>query len=272
MNARSDSSTQELTRLRLKMEDDLIFTPHRYGDTTYYHVELPSRSKFFRIGLAEYTFISLLDGNTTVAEALSLTARSLGRDALNEHDAAAICIWLVETGLAQPARSSQAARLCEADREPRGQGHGRRLNPFWMKFPLGRPDRLLRRLLPLVGWIYSKPAMAVGLLLIGMGAATVATRWDRFAGSAAAVFSPSNWLWLTAGLVAAEDAPRTVARPGLPAVRRRGPRIGDHAASCSARPLRGRDVVVAISFAVATDPHGGGGDVRRVAGGGRRGS
>ena len=37
MTGRSDASTQELTRLRLKIDDEVIFTPHRYGDTTYYH-------------------------------------------------------------------------------------------------------------------------------------------------------------------------------------------------------------------------------------------
>lgn len=196
MDGRCDASTQELTRLRLKLADDVVFTPHQYGHETYYHVELPSRSKFLRIGLAEYTFISLLDGNTSVAEALSLTARSLGPDALSEQDAAAICGWLVETGLAQPQHTSQAARLHATDDRQRRRALAGRLNPFWLKLPLARPDRLLLWLVPLVGWCHSKPAMLAGSVSFVIAAAAVASNPDRLAASAAAVFSPGNWIWL----------------------------------------------------------------------------
>jgi putative peptide zinc metalloprotease protein len=196
VDGQSDASTQELTRLRLKLEDDVIFTPHQYGEDTYYHVELPTRSKFFRIGLPEYTFISLLDGNTTVAEALSLTARALGPDAFSERDAAAICAWLVERGLAQPCHISQTARLYGAADRERKRSLAGRLNPFWLKFPIASPDRLLERLVPFVGWIYSRPAMLAGLALCGTAVATVATNWDELFASSVAVFSPANWIWL----------------------------------------------------------------------------
>jgi len=196
MSSHSDSSTQELARLRLKLADEVVFTPHRYGQDTYYHVELPSRSKFHRIGLPEYTFISLLDGNTTIAEALSLTARSLGSSAISEADAATICSWLVETGLAQPQQASQAARLREsASREHRRNLAGR-LNPFWLKLPVARPEPLLRRLAPLIGWWHSVPAMLVGLVLCGIAVAVLAADWERLVASSVAVFSPANWIWL----------------------------------------------------------------------------
>lgn len=196
MDGRCDASTQELTRLRLKLADDVVFTPHRYGHETYCHVELPSRSKFLRIGLAEYTFISLLDGNTSVAEALSLTARSLGPDALSERDAATICAWLVETGLAQPQHTSQAARLHATDDRQRRRALAGRFNPFWLKLPLARPDRLILRLVPVFGWCHSKPAMLAGLVLCAVAATTVAADWGRLVASSAAVFSPGNWIWL----------------------------------------------------------------------------
>jgi len=201
VDGRSDASTQELTRLRLKLEDDVIFTPHQYGEDTYYHVELPTRSKFFRIGLPEYTFISLLDGDTTVAEALSLTARSLGPDAFSERDAASICSWLIERGLAQPQHTSQTARLYGAASKERKRGLAGRLNPFWMKLPITSPDRLLERLMPFVGWTHSRTAMLTGLVLCVVALATVATTWDRLVTSSVAVFSPANWIWLFAAWI-----------------------------------------------------------------------
>ena len=94
MTATSDFSTRELTRATLKLHDDLVFTPQKYGDQTYYHVESPSRSKFYRIGLREYAFISLLDGQTSIAGALGITARALGDTALTEQEATSICTWL----------------------------------------------------------------------------------------------------------------------------------------------------------------------------------
>jgi len=191
----NDHSTQELTRVRLKLHDELVFTPRRYGSKTYYHVEAPSRAKFYRIGYAEYTFISLLDGDTTVAEALSLTAAALGPDAFREREATAICTWLMEAGLAQPQEAIQADRLFAAGRKAQSKKFFGSLNPFWLKVPLLNPDRLLDRLSWLFGWAFSRWMAVLWVVLCGVAGFTVVANWDRVLSSSLAVFSPVNWIW-----------------------------------------------------------------------------
>ncbi len=66
------NATLDLNRSRLKLRDDLVFVPQQSRGQTYYHIESTALSTFYRIGYAEYLFISLLYGLTKFTEALAL--------------------------------------------------------------------------------------------------------------------------------------------------------------------------------------------------------
>ncbi|MDA1018502.1 MAG: efflux RND transporter periplasmic adaptor subunit [Planctomycetota bacterium] len=184
-----DSSTQEFTRSKLKLRDDLIFTAQRNGGDALCHIEDPPRGKFFRIGFAEYTFLSLLDGKTSVAQALTLTARALGPNAFTERESTSICRWLLENKLVDSAAGPI--------HQPTAQSNlTQRLNPFWSKIPLCRPDRVLDWSKLFIGWTQSAAMGLIAIPLIVAGIVTVAGEWDRFQSSSTDVFSPGNWLWM----------------------------------------------------------------------------
>ena len=86
MGGEKDYALREVGRLKLKLRSHLIFTPEQtaVGDA-YYIIEDPINSKFHRIGYAEYVFASLLDGSTTIAEAMRLAAEASPNYALSEH-------------------------------------------------------------------------------------------------------------------------------------------------------------------------------------------
>jgi putative peptide zinc metalloprotease protein len=174
----------------------LVFTPQQHGAATCYHIEAPSKSRFYRVGYPEYVFLSLLDGQTTVAQAVTLSTRALGAGALSQPQALEVAQWLLQQGLAHVADDSAA--LWRTDKNS-SKSLLHSLNPFWMKVPLGHPDGLLNRLLPLTGWLFSPLATMVGALVILLGIATVATQWNQFIDSAHLIFSPYNWLLM--GLV-----------------------------------------------------------------------
>ena len=88
-----DRLSSELKRCRVQLKDELIFVPQKFGDTIYYHIEIPSSSKFFKIGYAEYVFISLLDGETSFEHALAISSQTLGTDALSEQQATQTLFW-----------------------------------------------------------------------------------------------------------------------------------------------------------------------------------
>lgn len=193
-----DSSTRELFQLRLKRADHLVFSPRRYGGQLFYHLEDTSRGRYFRLGYPEYVFVSLLDGSTTVAEALAATARTLGRDALSESRAVTICHWLINEDLvAQFADSVSMSNGQHAS----GRAAAVSISPFYTRIPLCCPDALLKRLVPILGWLYHPVAMAVwgGLMLYAV--MTVCTHWDRVIASAAKVFCGTAWIWLVVSWV-----------------------------------------------------------------------
>ncbi len=187
-----DRLSSELKRCRFELKDELIFVPQSFGDTTYYHIEVPSSSKFFKIGYSEYIFISLLDGETSFAHALAISSQTLGAEALSEPQATQVLFWLLEKGLAVTTDASVAPLA----KDQAQQGIWQKLNPFWMKIPLGKPDRLLEHANGLLGWIFHPAAIMISLLTMVIAWVSLVTAWDKFAASAAAVFSTSNWIWM----------------------------------------------------------------------------
>ena len=86
MNDQPDHSVRELGSTCLKLRGDLIFTPETSGGQPYYMVEDPLNSRFFRLGKAEYTFVSLMDGDTSIHEALSHLSTAMPHHRLTEVD------------------------------------------------------------------------------------------------------------------------------------------------------------------------------------------
>jgi len=202
MQFERDHAIRELARQKMTIRGDLVFTPQRSGGEAYYIIEDPVNSKFHRVGLAEYAFISLLDGKTAVGEALRAVAEAAPENALSEQEAAGICKWLVESELAHTPESSQASRLVDKARSARQAASWQRYNPIVFRLPLLRPNRLFESLAARLGWIHSRQALAAWLFVTVMGAYQVALHWDRFLVSSRGVLAPGNWLWLLVSWIA----------------------------------------------------------------------
>jgi putative peptide zinc metalloprotease protein len=190
----TDLSTRDLNTCRLKLSDELVFAPQHHADLVYYHIEAPSKGRFFRIGYPEYVFASLLDGHTTIAQAVTLSARALGPQALTQPMAVEVATWLLTNGLARLSDDPQATRHTDDGMPDQRAGALRNVNPFWIKIPLFQPNRVLNRLLPLTSWLFSPVVTIVGLLLICFGTMVIVTHWSRFVASSHLIFSPHNWL------------------------------------------------------------------------------
>lgn len=188
----------ELGSTRLRLRGDLRFTPESSASDTYVLVEDPLNSRFFRLGQAEYTFVSLLDGQTTIEEALSRLSTVLPQHRLTETDAGGLCRWLIEMDLGHTAASQQAARLTSRVDELQAKQSLARWNPITFRLPLGNPDRVLGRLTELFGGLFSPVATFVGVVLMVLGVYRISSQWDQFSASAEGVFESTNWLWLTA--------------------------------------------------------------------------
>lgn len=195
----SDLSTRERLQARMKLRDEVFVWPETYGGTTWYHLELTEHGRFFRVGISEYTFLSLLDGETPLAGAISLTARVLGPNALTAEQALSLVQWLTDAGVVESL--DEATRAADAEPHLRLGKLAEKLNPFWMKVPLANPDRILERLLPWLGWMHSPPAILFAVLMWFVALSCIVGRWSEFAASSHSVLAPSNWVYLTGAWV-----------------------------------------------------------------------
>jgi putative peptide zinc metalloprotease protein len=191
-----DTSIRELGRTRLKLRGDLQFTPRSFGAESCYTIEDPVSSKFYRVGIPEYTFISLLDGHTSISQALALAVRANPDVAFTEREAAAICKWLIESELAATTESAQPGRLAETAEKGALARLSQIWNPAVIRVPIFRPDRFLQALTPWISWLYTPTAFAAWVLLILAASYSVVSNWNQFVESTRGVFAPGNWLWL----------------------------------------------------------------------------
>ncbi len=198
MRATPDISTVELSRTRLKLREDLLFVPQRYGSETFYHLEVTTTSEYFRIGYPEYVFVSLLDGNTSFSHALAISSQQLKSSALNQHQALTVYSWLLDNGLSSFSDSDTSASGASTVTHTvtRPGAILKKLNPLWLKIPLGRPEAFLRALNPFCGWVFSGAAVLPGLFLMLAAGLMLRAHWEQFSAASANVISRDNWLWL----------------------------------------------------------------------------
>jgi putative peptide zinc metalloprotease protein len=194
-----DSSTRELLHSRICLRADLVFIPRRGRWKEWYQIEARHSGRYFRIGVTEYAFMSLLDGDTTIGEAVSLTARRFGPDAFSEDQATSIVVWLLENDLAEVSEVAATGKQNSSTATGRRKtALVERLNPFWLKLPFGNPDAFISKLLPLTSWLHSWAAIIVSCAIWIAAGIAIASNWSLFESSWSTVLHRSNWIWLGA--------------------------------------------------------------------------
>jgi putative peptide zinc metalloprotease protein len=196
MKRKGDYRVRDLAEMSLTLRPDLAITPRHDGDEPGYLVEDKVNGKYYRIGVPEYTFIALLDGKTTVRDAIGISACVEPEHAVTEEQAATICRWLVENQLAHTSESASVSGL-EASRSRAEQASGQtRWNPFFLRVSLFRPEGFLRKLLPWTSWLFSWPAAFAAILLAGVAANQILVNWSRLLVSSRGILSTERWLWI----------------------------------------------------------------------------
>jgi putative peptide zinc metalloprotease protein len=189
-------STVELSNCKLHLRSDLSFHLQEYQGAACYLIEDEFNSRFFRVGLAEYHLISLLDGSTTISHAISKTAVEMGDQAIPEQDAITICKWLIDCGLATTDASRTSGRMVESFEKSDRKKRLAQINPVTPRFPLFNPDRALTQLSNLMGWLFSIPMFLLWCGFVGTAIYQVSANWDMITRSQSVVLSRDNWIWL----------------------------------------------------------------------------
>ena len=192
----SDATTFDLGQIQLRLKDSLTFSVQHGQKSDWYLVEDESRNQFFRIGEPEYTFVSLLDGKTTLSSALATTCSLLGGNALSEEDAIALCQWLIESQLAHTSASASVDRMHATQAKSEQAKAVQRLNPISVKFEMFELDNIATQLNRFGGWLFSIPVAIVAMLTAIAAILTLSDQWEKV-GQFSSFFSRDNLLWMT---------------------------------------------------------------------------
>ena len=191
-----DPITIEIMATTPRLRDDLSISRQSYRGQHCFVIDDPASGQFFRVGHAEYTFLSLLDGRTTVAESLAVVAGRHGRSAMNEQDAASLCGWLVESELAVTAASRTGGRITESIGRRRQQQWIGRANPMFQSFDLLDPSPLVDPIARCARRI-GAPVWSIAAVTVVVAAFVAAASHGRaFVGDTTFVRDPSHWVWI----------------------------------------------------------------------------
>ncbi len=192
---KSDATTFDLGQSCLRLKDTLGFAIQQDRHGCWYLIEDESRGQFYRIGAAEYTFLSMLDGKTTMASAMACTCSLLGASALNEQDAINLCKWLIDSSLAHTRASTSAGRIREKQDSHASRMNLQKLNPISIRLPLVELDRFTESAEKYFGWLVSWPLAIVWTTTCMYGLITLWMSWDRI--GEVPVFSRDNIFWMS---------------------------------------------------------------------------
>ncbi len=191
---KSDATTFDLGQARLRLKDGLKFAIQHSRRGSWYLIEDESRSQFFRVGSAEYTFISQMDGETTMASAMAKTCSLVGGNALDEQEAINLCKWLVDSGLANTRASTSTERLKDQQETRNAQLNVQKLNPISIRIPICDLDRFTTAIEKYLGWLVSWPIAIVWIATCLYALISLAMAWDQV--GQFNLLSRNNLIWM----------------------------------------------------------------------------
>ena len=191
-----NEQTFEFSQARLRLKDSLRFTMRQNGKGIEYLVEDEVTGRFFRVGLPQYTFLTMLDGRRTVSTALMKTASLLREHAIDETQAASLCKWAIESGLVESETGNSTARRIEQHEQQQKQQLVSYLNPMMMRIPLFNPDPYITPIARFIGFLVSPVGMVIWASVCVFGFFQLAQNWDEFYVNRVNSFGPTDFAWI----------------------------------------------------------------------------
>lgn len=196
----------DLANLRLKLRGGLEFHLQEHGDTCCWVIHDETTSNYFQVGIPEYAFISVHDGNTTLQQAVQETARRLGEDALTIREAIRISHWLLESGLANAVNQhgaliSDAGELLDQTEQHARQQRVSKLNPLFIRLPLGCPQSLFNMIAPIAGWIASRAFFVVWMATVVYAGMCLFQNPQSLANATRGLLAADTWGWMVVTMV-----------------------------------------------------------------------
>jgi putative peptide zinc metalloprotease protein len=196
---------QRLESLRPSLPRHIHIQRRDYNGERWYILQDKSNGRFHRLTPSAWRLISAMDGRNSLSQVLASAAHAefyAAEDEIPTRDDLIHLLQYLHVADLLVCDLPPNTQELFARREQKKQQRWLRLlmNPLTWNIPLGNPDRLLDKLMPVARLLASRPMGIVWLLVVGYALLQVGVHWTQLTqGHLDRVLSPSNLflLWLT---------------------------------------------------------------------------
>jgi putative peptide zinc metalloprotease protein len=203
--ATADAFRSSTTRpVNLRRRGDLNVTRQVYQGQAWWVVKDPIALHYFRFRPEEYALLDMLDGRRSLEQLKERFEAEFPPRRITVEELARFVSTLHRSGLVIGDRAGQGPQLFERRRQ--------RLWKQWiawlsnimsMRFRGIDPDRILERIDPWFGWLFSPPAIVAAMAFVASALLLVLVNFDVFRSKLPEFhqfFAAGNWLYLAIAL------------------------------------------------------------------------
>ena len=201
MTTMADSLVNSAMRpLRLRRRPDLESRRHRYDGRAYWVVKEPVGLNYFRFHEEEFAILNMLNGQTSLQQIRESFQAEFAPQRISLQDLQQFVGMLHRSGLVISHAGGQGRQLRRrGDQKRKKELLGKFVNIFAIRFRGIDPERILNRLLPWFGWLFTTWCILL-VSVIGLMAITlVLVNYQEFKGKLPTFqqfFAANNWIWL----------------------------------------------------------------------------
>ena len=201
MTTMADSLVNSAMRpLRLRRRPDLESRRHRYDGRAYWVVKEPVGLNYFRFHEEEFAILNMLNGQTSLQQIRESFQAEFAPQRISLQDLQQFVGMLHRSGLVISHAGGQGRQLRRrGDQKRKKELLGKFVNVFAIRFRGIDPERILNRLLPWFGWLFTTWCILL-VSVIGLMAITlVLVNYQEFKGKLPTFqqfFAANNWIWL----------------------------------------------------------------------------
>jgi putative peptide zinc metalloprotease protein len=205
MSTAADAFRSSTTRpVSLKRRGDLITNRQVYQGQAWWVVKDPISLHYFRFRPEEYWLLDMLDGQKSLEVLKEQFEAKFPPRRITVEELSRFVATLHRSGLVIGDRPGQGPQLFERRRQRIWkQWMAWLANIMSMRFRGIDPDRLLTRLDPWFGWLFSPPAIVCMLAFVASAVLLVLVNFDTFRSKLPEFhqfFAAGNWLYLAIAL------------------------------------------------------------------------
>lgn len=195
-------SWHRVAGLRVSLRPTVEMRRQYFRGEKWYVLQDPFNNQFFRIRPAAYEFLTRLRADRTVEEVWQECLQRTPEEAPGQEDLIQLLVQLHYANLLYSDTPAASAKLFERYKKRRQREiQSKLLSIMFVRIPLFDPERILRKLSPIIKYIVSPGGALVWFIVVILALKNVADHFDEVWDQAQGIIAPENLFLLYLGLV-----------------------------------------------------------------------